>query len=220
MDVALQLQRLLLLYGTPEPDLAVDSPPPSVEITADTPVQPESQLTLRATRPSGSPPGQTDPNLASLGRVFTATLNHVTARTAQRNLSPEAHAWLTTEIRTTLQRLRTELHNLRVNADNPLLLPKYVFNRDLPLQLFTEATPFALGRYAVEFVECMMRLFRACELDATCTILETSQGVRLMSDIKFGQYEEEQEGTGGRLFDEEFEEEFISALQALGLGGE
>lgn len=218
MDVALQLQRLLLLYGTPEPDLAVDSPSASAEIMADTPVQPESQLTLRVARTTGSSPEQTEPNLASIGRSFTATLNYVAERSAQQNLSTEAHAWLTTEIRTTLHRLRTELLSLRENKDSPLLLPKYVFNRDFPLQLFSATIPYALVRYGSEFEECMVRLLRTCELEATCQLLKMGR-VCLATDIKFGPYEEEQEGTGGRLFDEEFEEEFVSAVKALGLEG-
>lgn len=213
MDVALQLQRLLLLYGAPEPELGVGPQSALATIPAEPSGRPALRLPFRADRPTRPLPEQTDPGFASIGQTFTATLNYLAARSAQRNMSPEAHEWLTAEIRSTLSRLRTELRKLHENKDQPLLLPKFVFDRSHPLKLFSATIPFVLMRYSAEFEECMMRLFRACDLQGTCKTLKEGQRC-LMSEITFRAQEE---GTGECLFDKGFEDEFVRAAEAMGL---
>lgn len=207
LDVALKLQRLLLLYGAPEPKLG----------TVDTrsSAQPETQVVLQV-RPGvqrGQLPVQLVDNanldLAAVGRAFNSTLNYVQQHSSQQNLSSDAQAWLMAETRSVMLRLKDELHTLYINKDSPLLLPAYAVNRDATLAMVSTTLPHVLHQYSTQFEDCLVRLFNACGLGARCQFVPESRAFLSYVSFPAGV------PTGSRLFDTEFENEFVIGVQAL-----
>lgn len=235
IDVALQLQRLLLLLGTPDPELVVQPQEVSAAVSG---VNSNSEIILqvrqRATGPDGvnqNQPGSTpyeprenssgpsadsSPDLAFVGRAFNSALHYIDHRSSDHNMTTEARAWLTSEIRSVMSALKKELRSLDDHKDNPILLPRYAIHRDKPLQLFSATIPYVLVQYSTQFTDCLLKLFTACNLDAVCVLLPGNRAC-LVSQIKFapGGAQGESQTVGNRLFDPEFETQFVSAVQAL-----
>lgn len=232
MDVALKLQQLLLLFGTAEPRL-VDQPQGASAAVGGN--NQESRIVLqvrpRTTRPAvhtQNPPesrpdaGGNAPNasadstqdLAFVGRAFNSALQHV--RDHSRDTTAEAHAWLTAEIRLIVFSLRRELRKLHDAKDNPLLLPEYAINPAIPLALYSSTIPFVLVQYKTQFMDCLITLFKACDLNAKFLFL-TIGTPAFEIQIKFppGGAQSASQSIGNRLFDPEFENEFVSSVQAL-----
>lgn len=237
IDVALKLQQLLLLFGAPEPQLVMQ---PQEAPTAGGEDNPHSQIVLqvrpRATgqiganqnQPRSAPfsPGSNRPresadasqDLSFVGRAFNSALQYVHDRASDRNMTIEARAWLTAEIRSVVCSLQKELRSLHEHKDDPIRLPEYAVDHDVPLRLFSATIPPLLVPYRAQFIDCLLGLFNACGFDATCVPI-TFGRLSLKSEIKFmpGGAQGENQTVGNRLFDPEFEEKFVSAVQALSM---
>lgn len=232
IDVALKLQRLLLLFGTPDPELVVQRQEASAVVSG---VNSDSEIVLQVrqqttrpdeanqNQPGSTPfePGERIPadsslDLSFVGRAFNSALQYVDDRSSDHNMTTEARAWLTSELRSVMLALRNELRSLDNHKNNPILLPRYAIHRDKPLQLFSATIPYVLVQYSTQFTDCLLKLFTACNLDAVCVLLPGSRAC-LVSEIKFapGGAQSESQTVGNRLFDPEFETQFVSAVQAL-----
>lgn len=236
MDVALKLQQLLLLFGTAEPRLVMQ---PQVARAAVSGNIPQSQIVLQArpepTRPAGdnhnrpqcppdsegnvpNPSADSTQNLAFVGRAFNTALQQIRDYTQDCDMTAEAHAWLTAEIRSTVLSLRKELRNLHAGNDNHLLIPDYAINPAVPLMLFSSTVPPVLVKYKTQFQDCLIKLFKACDLDANCAFMEMGRPAFAI-DIKFapGDAQRASQNLGNKLFDPEFENEFVSSVQVLAI---
>lgn len=235
IDVALKLQRLLLLFGTPDPRLGVQPE------TAPGPVgggSPGSQIVLQVrrgpTRPAranpiprgsasfntgeGIPGPSTDysQDFSAIGRAFNTSLQYIGDRLSERNLSAEAHAWITAEIPLIMLALRKELSLLHANRDNTSMLPEYAINRKAPLMVYTSPLPYVIVRYNPQFMAILAKLMKACDLDDT-DIRPSMASPALVISITFPPRgaQSESHTLGNRLFDPGFESEFVGAIEAL-----
>lgn len=216
MDVALKLQRLLLLYGAPEPRL-VEQGALGTGGRRDS-GQPQNQVVLQVRRGIERPvqhvPEElvfySNPELASVGRAFSSALDYVQHHSVQTNLSSDAQAWMMNESRSVMSKLKKELHELSNNKDNPLLLPEYAVNRDATLLMLSSKIPHVLERYSTQFEACLVNLFNACGLGVRCSLIPGAQ-LALLCYITFP----EGVPTGSQLFDPEFENAFVSGVQAI-----
>ncbi|KAL0634542.1 hypothetical protein Q9L58_006561 [Maublancomyces gigas] len=234
MDVALKLQQLLLLFGTAEPRLVVQPQVAPATVSGNT-SQSQAVIRVRAepTRPAGdnhnrpeSPPhaGGSIPNasadstqdLAFVGRAFNSALQQIRDDSRNQDRTAEAHAWLTTEIRSIVSKLRMELRILHDGNDNHLLLPEYAINPAVSLKLSSSTIPSVLVKYKTQFSDCLIQLFQACDLNAKCEFTGMWRAAFLY-DINFppGDAQTASQNFGNRLFDPEFENEFMSSIQAL-----
>lgn len=239
IDVALKLQKLLLLFGAPEPQLLV---PPQEAPIVDGGDGPHSQIVLRvrpgATGPGGAnqnqpmpapfSPGANSPgvsadashDLSFVGWAFNSALKYVHDSSSERNMTSEARAWLTAEIHCVVRELQNELRKLHKHKDNPALLPEYATNHDVPLELLSTTIPSLMVPYHAQFIDCLTGLFNACGFNATCVPRTMGRGrLFLQTEIRFepGGAQGENQTVGNRLFDPGFEEEFVRAVQALSM---
>lgn len=239
IDVALKLQKLLLLFGAPEPQLLV---PPQDAPTVGGGDNPHSQIVLRvhpgATGPGGA--SQNEPmsallsrganstgtsadasqDLSFVGCAFNSALKYVHDRASERNMPSEARAWLTAEIRSVVRALQNELRSLHEHKDNPARLSEYAIHHDVPLELLSTTIPSLLVPYRAQFIGCLLGLFNACGFNATCVPMALPRGrLFLMIEIRFepGGAQGENRTVGNSLFDPGFEDEFVSAVQALSM---
>lgn len=220
MDVALKLQHLLLLLGTPDPQLEVPRQAASSSVRVrgrDSPVVAPNPIPRRLLLPGTSDgilgaSAESMEDLIDIGRAFNSALAYVHDHLGDRNMTVEAHAWITAEIRALLLDLRKELRTLHTNRDNPLLLPVYAIDRTKPLQLLSGVVPHALVGYRTQFADLMTKLLKDCYLDATCRNLTTS----IVIEILFPPGAEVLT-VGSRLFDPAFENEFVNAVDAVSL---
>lgn len=227
MDVALKLQRLLLLYGAPKPRLVMqgagglDKREPQFVPQAgagferpaggthDAPlvhVQEESERDA----PSGGPV----PSLSNIGNAFNEAIQYVQDHSRRHNLAPQAQAWLTTAAQSVVSELRNELSMLNKNKDNPILLPEYALSFGMPLRLSTAKLPFALWPYNNQLIDWLIQLLANCGLSATGAIAYSQSLIRLsitFSPVASGR---ESSTTGNRIFDPEFESAFVSGIQS------
>lgn len=231
MDVALKLQRLLLLYGTPQPRLVTQvagelarREPQFVPQDGGGFEQPsggshngpqfhapdESERPGRSNRPI--------PDLTDLGDAFNSAIQYVRDHSGQHNLTPQAHAWLTTAVCSLLSKLRTELRKLNQHKDNPILLPRYALDCSVPLEISTDEIPFALIQYSKPLMDCLLRLLHSCGLTATDTFCR--RVICLSVTFSPGAAGRECDTIGNRVFDPEFEREFVNAIQFLVLDSE
>lgn len=228
MDVALKLQRLLLLYGAPKPRLVMqgagglDKREPQFVPQAgagferpaggthDAPpvhVQEESERDA----PSGGPV----PSLPNIGNAFNAAIQYVQDHSEHHNLTPQTQAWLTTEVHSVVSTLRKELCMLHKNKDNPVLLPDYALDSRVPFTLYTACIPFVLRQYSNQLLDWLMRLLEACGLKATGVVTQGQQLIRLNIRFSPGASGRESNTIGNPIFDPEFESSFVSGIQSL-----
>lgn len=236
IDIALKLQRLLLLYGTPEPRQTTQVQRASAPAIGFSTQEPEPQIRqqvhsevakpIRGNQPRPDPPQDfaediptpspdPDHDLASVGRAFNSALKYVHDRSAHRDMTIEAHAWLAAEIHAIMVRLKRELHGLNAHKDNPVRLPKYAINREKPWTFFSSYVPDVLLPYSAQFQDCFRKLFGACKLNAKCSLC-TFGTPCFAYDITFAPNAEQGDAqAGNRIFDPEFENEFVSAVKVL-----
>lgn len=189
MDLALKLQQLLLLFGTAEPRLVVQPQVGPAAVSGNTSQsQAVIQVRTEPTRPGGDnhnrPESSPDaggniPNasadstqdLAFVGRAFNSALQQIRDHSQDRDMTAEAHAWLTAEIRLIVLSLRKELRKLHDGNDNHLLLPEYAMNPAVSLKLYSSTIPHVLVKYKTQFSDCLIQLFEACDLNAKCEFI-------------------------------------------------
>lgn len=234
IDVALKLQRLLLLYGTPQPQLVTQvagvlarREPQFVpqdagefeEPSRGSHNRPQFHAPEESERPGRS--NRPIPDLTDLGAAFNSAIQYVQDHSGQHNLTPQAHAWLTTAVCSVVSKLRTELRKLNQHKDNPVLLPEYALNCSEHLDLTTDEIPFALMQYSKPLMDCLLRLLHACGFTATARVLTFCRRViHLSVTFSPGAAGRECDTIGNRVFDSEFEREFVNGIQSLVLGSE
>lgn len=227
MNVALKLQQLLLLYGTPELELAVRPQGAPATLGGTSPDDRESQIVLRvqpeAETPmdpgEDSPPPFTDPNQdpAFVGRAFNSALQYIHNRWSNQNMTPAAHAWLMAELPLIMDQLKRNLRKLHDHRDSPINLPEYAIDRSIPLHLCSSTIPRVLVPYGSQLLDCILRLLKSCDLNATCTLV-TAITPFILCKITFAPGVSESDSqTMNRIFDPDLENKFATAVQALSL---
>lgn len=235
IEVAMQLQHLMLLLGTPDLQPAELLQAASGTVGLD---NPDSQIVVHVpqgpTRPGGanqnphqSPPrnpsegipgayAEDNHDLSFIGRSFNSALKYIHDRSTEHNMSAEAYAWIKTEIRMFMLGLQKNLRHLYDNKDNPVLLPEYAINRAVPMNMYSSRIPYALAQYQTQFQDLIVRLMTACDFKVTCVPIPRGISSFLIK-IEFprGGAQNENSTIGNRVFDSAFEDEFLSAIDAL-----
>lgn len=209
MDVALKFQQLLLLYGTPESQILV----PGDKVA-------ETTVDIRPKVPGGTrgnEPDPAEPDLSQIGQAFNSIIEYANNRFHEYNLNPDAQEWLTTAVRTVVGRLKGELHKLYKNRDHPLLLPEYALNDQTYLALLLPDIPYPLVPYRPHFDDYISRLLKSCALSAKSHLSMFGNSLSFHITFASGSFANKAQTTGNRVFDPEFEEEFVNGVKALAL---
>lgn len=237
MDVALKLQRLLLLYGIEEPPIVLqvdrglkrpvdnyqdlpenlrpDCPDLSgVRLVDSGPDRVKCPMSNRPDLPA-KPVGK-GLDLSLIGQAFNSVIEYVTDRANHRDLEPVAQAWLTTAVLRIMSQLKEELRSLHAHVDNPVLLPEFALNPEEELMLNSGDFPYVLIPYRAQFEEYLVQLLRSCGLTARPQIYAFGGNCILLS-ITFppGAIYSESQTVGNRVFDPEVEKEFVRGVQSV-----
>lgn len=241
MDVALKFQRLLLLYGAPEPQilLQVDrslelpvniNPYPLVgstdkgldELEYPVPNDPyplEGPTDKEPDEPEyhvpelpREPPADNDSELSCIGGAFSSAIQYVNEHSDYYNLSPPAQAWLTAEVHQVVAKLQRELCSVHTYKDNPEQLPDYALDPEASLDIYSHI-PYVLRPYRDQFESYLMQLMKRCGL--TAKPVHYIKLILLRITFVPGAMSNETQTVGNRVFDPEVEKEFISGIHSI-----
>lgn len=218
MDVALKFQQLMLLYGTPESQSLVPGAEQTVDIrpkvSGDTRGKGRDQHIKCSTDNELDP---AEPDLSQIGQAFNSVIGYANDRLDEHNLNPAAQEWLTAAVRSVVRTLKKELYKLHKNRDYPLLLPEYALNHEAYFVLLVPDIPFPLVPYRPHFDNYISGLLKSCALSAKSHLSIFGNSLSFHITFASGSFADKGQTTGNRVFDPEFEEEFVNGVKTLAL---